>query len=203
MKLYRPVGFKEMCLILDTENRCFPPRLASQPIFYPVLNVDYATEIAQKWNTTDRSSGYVGYITEFQIDDNYISSAEIHTVGSSIHQEFWIPAESLDEFNKHITKSILITDACYGSDFEGKSTENTLFKEKSYIEQFVCLDQKMSSNPAEYISHILSEWKTITLNYLLWKSLDFFSYGISDSKKHLLIQSIKTILIEYKKWFIK
>jgi hypothetical protein len=45
--LYRPVGPKELKLIADTGYRAFPPRLPEQPIFYPVLNEEYATQIAR------------------------------------------------------------------------------------------------------------------------------------------------------------
>ena len=50
MVLYRPVGTEELELIRKTEYCAFPPRLPEQPIFYPVLNEKYATEIASKWN---------------------------------------------------------------------------------------------------------------------------------------------------------
>ncbi|HEV2482639.1 MAG TPA: hypothetical protein VGS79_23400 [Puia sp.] len=38
IKLYRPVGLKELELIRLSGWREFPPRLEWQPIFYPVLN---------------------------------------------------------------------------------------------------------------------------------------------------------------------
>jgi hypothetical protein len=44
--LYRPVGQKELDLIAQSGYRAFPPRLSGQPIFYPVLNEEYAREIA-------------------------------------------------------------------------------------------------------------------------------------------------------------
>jgi hypothetical protein len=43
--LYRPVGQKELDLIRELEYRAFPPRLPEQPIFYPVLNQEYAAQI--------------------------------------------------------------------------------------------------------------------------------------------------------------
>jgi len=36
----------------------FPPRLPEQPIFYPVTNEKYAAEIASKWSTADKASGF-------------------------------------------------------------------------------------------------------------------------------------------------
>lgn len=47
MKLFRPVGLIELGLIFDSEMRGFPPRLPEQPIFYPVLNREYASQIAR------------------------------------------------------------------------------------------------------------------------------------------------------------
>lgn len=108
MVLYRPVGQKEYELIQQSNFKKFPPRLPEQPIFYPVLNQKYAEEIAQKWNTKDKESGYRGYVTEFEIDDQYISKFKIQTVGASYHQELWIPAEELSELNRNIIGTIKI-----------------------------------------------------------------------------------------------
>ncbi len=49
-----------------------------------------------------------GYVTEFEIDDEYIRQFEIHTVGNTYHQELWIPAEELEIFNRHIIGKIRI-----------------------------------------------------------------------------------------------
>ena len=106
--LYRPVGQKELDLIRDSDYRAFPPRLPHQPIFYPVLNEEYATQIARDWNTKDAASGYVGYVTRFQVRADFLSRYEVHTVGSAVHQEYWIPAEDLAEFNQNIVGMIEI-----------------------------------------------------------------------------------------------
>lgn len=108
MRLFRPVGQVEYELILASEYKEYPPRLPEQPIFYPVLNERYARDIAEKWNKKSRDSGYAGYVTSFEIDDEYISRFEVQTVGASYNQEFWIPAEELEEFNRHIIGKIEI-----------------------------------------------------------------------------------------------
>ena len=102
MELFRPVGEKEYLLIEQGGFKKFPPRLPEQPIFYPVLNEKYAIEIASKWNAKDSFSGYKGYVLKFHISDEYASRFDAQTVGSSYHQEFWIPAEELEEFNRNI-----------------------------------------------------------------------------------------------------
>lgn len=82
--------------------------MPEQPIFYPVLNEKYAREIAERWNKKSADSGYAGYVTTFEIDDGFISKYRIQTVGASYHQEFWIPAEELDDFNNHIIGKIIV-----------------------------------------------------------------------------------------------
>lgn len=104
--LYRPVGSKELELIEASGWRRFPPRLPHQPIFYPVLDESYAVEIARDWNAKDPSTGYRGYVTRFAVDANFLGGHEVHTVGSSRHREYWIPAEELEAFNDHIVGMI-------------------------------------------------------------------------------------------------
>jgi len=109
--LFRPVGQKEFELIEALDFTAFPPRLEIQPIFYPVLNQEYATQIARDWNTKDAASGYVGYVTRFRVRSNYLNHYEIQTVGAAaVHQEYWIPAEKLTEFNKNIVGKIEVID---------------------------------------------------------------------------------------------
>lgn len=118
--LYRPIGLKEMELIREADSRAFPPRLDWQPIFYPVLNREYAIQIARDWNTKDAASGYVGFVTAFEVDSDYLSQFEAHTVGTAQHRELWIPAEQLDTFNSHIKGAIRIVDVFYGEQYIGE-----------------------------------------------------------------------------------
>jgi hypothetical protein len=48
--LYRTVDPEELALLEASRFRRWPPRLAEQPILYPVTNEEYAVEIASKWN---------------------------------------------------------------------------------------------------------------------------------------------------------
>lgn len=98
--LYRPVGVRELELIRASGWRTFPPRLPEQPIFYPVLNQDYATLIARDWNTRD---GGTGFVLRFEVESEYLAKFPIQTVGARVHEELWIPAEELEEFNRHIS----------------------------------------------------------------------------------------------------
>jgi hypothetical protein len=104
--LYRPVGLKELELIRASDFTAFPPRLFWQPIFYPVLNEEYATQIARDWNTRDQASGYRGYVTRFAVSVEFLSDYQVQRVGSAIAREYWIPAEQMQAFNRAIVGKI-------------------------------------------------------------------------------------------------
>lgn len=97
--LWRPTGPEELALVEASGWREWPPRLPDQPIFYPVLNEDYATKIARDWNV--RASG-VGYVTRFEVEREFLDRYDIQQAGGQTILEYWIPAEDLAEFNRHI-----------------------------------------------------------------------------------------------------
>ena len=105
--LYRPVGPEELALIAETDYAAFPPRLPDQPIFYPVTNEGYATQIARDWNTKHSKAG-LGYVTRFRVSKAFLAKYDVRTVGSSRHREYWIPAEDLAAFNASIAGQIEI-----------------------------------------------------------------------------------------------
>src|SRR5882672_3861889 len=90
--LYRPVGPKELELIAASGFCEFPPRLPEQPIFYPVMNEDYARQIAREWNVP--ASG-AGYVVRFAVRKQFADRYPVQTVGGSVHKELWVPAEEL------------------------------------------------------------------------------------------------------------
>jgi hypothetical protein len=104
--LYRPVGAQELELIRASGFREFPPRLPEQPFFYPVLSEEYAIQIARDWNTKDERSGFAGYVLCFHVKTEFLEGYEVHTVGGSMHREYWIPATDLRRMNANIVGSI-------------------------------------------------------------------------------------------------
>ncbi len=116
--LFRPVGLKEMELIASDGYDWFPDRLPEQPFFYPVCNEEYASKIAGEWNTKD---GKPGFVLRFQVKTDFINKYDIHTVGSKIHQEYWIPAEDLEDFNEALVGFINVVRV-----FDGKPQEKAV-----------------------------------------------------------------------------
>jgi hypothetical protein len=102
LELFRPTGPQELALVAQSGYRSWPPRLDWQPIFYPVLNEAYAAHIAREWNATKQESEYSGFVTRFRARRKFLRTYEVHRVGGRVHEEYWIPAEDLEELNRNI-----------------------------------------------------------------------------------------------------
>ena len=112
--LFRPVGKNELALIKESGFTAFPPRLPEQPIFYPVTNEEYATQIARDWNAK-YNADKLGYVTKFEVRKEFLDNYETKIVGGKTHEEYWIPAEDLEEFNRNIVGKIEVI-----AEFRGK-----------------------------------------------------------------------------------
>ena len=106
--MWRPVGPDELKLIEETGMTRFPPRLPEQPIFYHVLELEYARMIAERWNVKDSGSGYV---TRFEVEKEFADRYDEQVVGGRICRELWVPAEELDEFNDAIVGKIEVIES--------------------------------------------------------------------------------------------
>jgi hypothetical protein len=101
--LWRPTGPQELALVKASGWRRWPPRLPEQPIFYPVLNQEYATKIARDWNVPHSGAGYV---TRFQARKAFLDRYQVHQVGGRTILEYWIPAADLTKLNDNIVGTI-------------------------------------------------------------------------------------------------
>lgn len=201
VKLYRPVGVYELDLILQDGSSGFPKRLPSQPIFYPVLTKEYARDIASKWNTQDKNSGYAGYITSFNMPKEYIDKFEVHTVGNDTHKEIWVNSSDLDKWNRNIIGDILIEEAFYGEQYTGNKKDSVFCKNMDFRQQLKNINQLKNSNEMDYTAAVLYDWDVVTQNYLIWTKMDFDSDGIADTDKCQLLEEIKLLLEKNDKWF--
>lgn len=70
------------------------------------MNEEYAIQIARDWNVPASGSGFV---TKFEVNTDYVNKFQIQNVGGLIHNELWVPAEELEEFNRNIVGQIEVT----------------------------------------------------------------------------------------------
>jgi Cysteine-rich CPCC len=120
MLLYRPLGLTELKLIAHAGWRRWPPRLPDQPIFYPVLTFGYARKIARDWNAKDEFSGFVGFVSRFQLASTFSARYPVQRAGGGSHEELWVPAEDVPDLNANIRGFIEIVEAFAGAPFEGQ-----------------------------------------------------------------------------------
>lgn len=183
--LFRPVGLKEMQLILEADLKAFPPRLPEQPIFYPVLNFDYAEQIAREWNTKDANSGFSGFVTQFEMDRGYISQFAEHIVGSKKHRELWIPAQELENFNQHIRGNIMLIAAYYGENYQGIKHRFTDW----YADQmFEGLYETSLHSAQDFSGEITLNRNAILLNFQYWVEKDFSQSVLYDGEQKRFLE---------------
>lgn len=189
MRLFRPVGLNELRLIFETEMTAFPPRLPEQPIFYPVLNAPYAIKIARDWNTQNEMRA--GYVTEFEVEDSYVSRFERHIVGSREHEELWVSAEELAEFNTHIQGKIRVIEAYFGEGFTGYIPERFGLKGRNAGEQFITLAASLAYSSFDFALEISANRLTIFLHFPFWTQHDFGPAGITTERKHEVLKYVQ------------
>jgi hypothetical protein len=187
--LFRPVGLDELSLIWDSGMREFPPRLPHQPIFYPVTNVDYATQIARDWNTKEGS--LAGYVTEFEVDDSFISAFEPHTVGSALHKEYWIPAEQLSDFNAAIHGTIRVHWAYFGQGFQGFVPDHGVLKGKTALAQFTTMMDLLRLNRQAFAEEVILNQKAMSLNFMFWAQLDSAALNVDQKRQLAVLEAIR------------
>jgi len=189
--LFRPVGLYELSLIWDKGMRGFPPRLPQQPIFYPVANIAYARQIARDWNTRDEKSGFSGFVTTFQLEPTYLSKFEPHTVGSSMHVEYWVPAEDLNSFNEALRGLIRLQEGFFGAAFIGYVPDAFGLKGKNATDQFVTLSETWEYSTFDVSCEISTNRKAVFLNWLFWAQNDFSDFGISEEQRGNILGNLK------------
>lgn len=89
-------------------------------MFYPVLTREYAREIATQWNRHEAAAGFAGFVTAFDVADDFVRRYPIQQLGGGpIYRELWVLAGELAAFNDHLTGRITVAKAVYGPQFTG------------------------------------------------------------------------------------
>jgi hypothetical protein len=189
-KLFRPLGLQELALLWDSGMREFPPRLIQQPIFYPVVNLEYAQQIAREWNTPDANSGFAGFVTQFEVSSTYLSKFELHTAGSAAHREYWIPAREVSSFNKAISGLISVEEAFFGAEFAGYIPEDHRLKGLTATQQFAALSNL--SDQADFTAEVSANRKAVFLNSLFWLETDPSDLGCSRDQRESFAAKLVT-----------
>ncbi|HLJ23766.1 MAG TPA: hypothetical protein VKT71_06630 [Candidatus Acidoferrales bacterium] len=186
--LYRPIGLQELALLWDSGMREFPPRLIQQPIFYPVVNLEYARQIARDWNTPDANSGFAGFVTRFDVSSTYLTKYELHTAGSSTHREYWIPAREMTAFNKAINRMISVEEAYFGREFSGYVPDDGNLKGQNAVAQYAALSNLVDF--AAFSAEVSASRKAVFLNCRYWFDADLVILGGTGELRYLFFTKL-------------
>lgn len=189
MRLWRPLGLHELALVWEAKMAAFPPRLADQPIFYPVLNRDYAEQISRTWNT--KAEPFAGYVAEFDIDDSHASQFERQVVGGRKHEELWVPAEELGAFNEHIEGPIRVDEAFFGPGFRGHVPQRYGLRGHDADEQIRILAATRSYAPMDFYLETRANELTYFLNYPYWAGSQAADFGIDPEELAKTLEAIR------------
>jgi hypothetical protein len=182
MILFRPVGPEELRLIYEADLEGFPPRLPDQPIFYPVLNQPYAAKIAKDWNT--KTGSKAGFVTRFEVNDDYVARFERRVVGSQEHEELWVP-------NERIIAPIQVVEAHFGDDYQGLVPEAFGLKGKTAHEQLVALARTIPESGFDVVCEMAANHVAVFLNFFFWEREDFGSDGIASHERDRVLDLLK------------
>jgi len=184
LTLYRPVGLKEAELVVAEGCAGFPPRLPDQPFFYPVLDADYARQIARDWNARDAGSGHVGFVTTFEVEAPLAARYPVRTVGGRRHQELWVPAEELADFNAHLVGPIRFTEVWYGPGFEGFDTLPALLEE-------LPLTLGIGDTDLPFLSLVRDLPDAVLVNLRWWERVPAQVLGLDEDRRAAVLERLR------------
>jgi hypothetical protein len=187
-KLFRPIGLQELALLWETGMREFSPRVIQQPIFYPVVNLEYARQIARDWYAPDANAGFAGYVTQFNMSSAFLTKYELRTAGSDAHREYWIPAREMPTFNKAINGLLSVEDAFFGPRFSGYIAEDGPLKDQNAAAQYATLSALVDF--AAFSAAVSEARKAVFLNCLYWFNADLSVLGGANEQRYLFFTKL-------------
>ena len=130
-----------------------------------MLNEAYAEQIARDWNAT--SDPFAGYVTRFEVSEPFVERFERRVVGGRQHEELWVPAEQLPEFNVHIVGTITVTGAFFGSSFRGSVPGGGAFAGLDARGQLAALE-RLGERPRELSACVANHAPEVFLHFPFW-----------------------------------
>jgi hypothetical protein len=189
--LYRPVGLREFALLWDSSFGRFPQRLPGEPDFTSVCDCEHARHIAADLNVKDPASVFSGFVTKFNVQSSFISRFNPRVVDSNAHQEYRLPVQKFEEFNRSINGKIALDSAFFGPAFQGYVPGNSILKGKKAIEQFVQLAKTWEYSALDFCNEVSVNRKAVFLNSCYWAQHDFADVGIPFEQKLLMFERLR------------
>jgi hypothetical protein len=143
--------------------------------------LEYANEIAKRWNAESRSAS--GYVARFTLDDTYGARFEPRKVGASHHVELWVPPEELPRFNGHIFPPIVIVSAYFGGNFRGHVSAQYGLRGKDATARFVALARTLDYSGMDFRCEVAVNHVAVFVNYAFWMQGAFSNQGVTKTEQ--------------------
>lgn len=144
---------------------------------------------ALHWNTKAGTHG--GFVTRFVVDDVYVSRFERQVVGSREHEELWVPAEELAEFNSRIEGRIEVIGAHFGEGYRGEVPDAAGLRGRDAHEQFVVLAQTLAYSGFGVVLEMAVSHVAVFLNFVFWEREDFTADGFDRASRDEVLGKLK------------
>jgi hypothetical protein len=127
------------------------------------------------------------------VEDEYASSFERRVVGAKEHEELWVPAEDLAEFNGHLGGKIEVIEAFFGEDCRGHVPDELALRGTTAREQFVALAKSSPDSGFDAVCEVAANRLAVFLNFFLWEQADFSADGIVPSSRDELLSKFSRV----------
>src|SRR5262249_4213871 len=102
------------------------------------------------------------------------------------HEELWVPAEELEDFNRHIQGPIRVIGAFFGDDFRGLVPEAGALRRRNAREQLSVLAGQCFCSPEGLASEIRVNRDAVFLHFPFWQSLEASTLRLQAPKDEVL-----------------
>lgn len=112
-------------------------------------------------------------------------------MGAKEHEELWVPAEELAEFNSHIEGRIEVVGAHFGEDYRGDVPDAGGLRGKDAHEQFVALARTLPYSGFDVVLEMAVNHVAVSLNFFFWEREDFTADGFDSAPRDELLGKLK------------
>ncbi len=109
--LFKSLSPAQVAAVAESGWRQIFPQEPEQTHFYPKVYVEYAEQIARRWDVPQYGGGYV---VRFTMRGDFMRRYATQTVAFEEYREYIIPIAELDFFNRNIQGRIDVVSAFSG-----------------------------------------------------------------------------------------
>jgi hypothetical protein len=179
-------------LVLHGDAKAFPT--PPQPIFEVMLNFEHAEQRASERCPRDAAAGFAGFVTDFDIDADYVRSFEVQQVGGAVkHREIWVPAGKMKEFNAQLRSRIHSRAAIYGPAYVGPPTGPGALTNEHAATQLKTLSETLHFSVFDFASEVEANWQIVLANFGFWAASPPADQGLTREEIAVTLSAIARV----------